>query len=139
MHSIGFTGTQKGMTTEQKITFANLISAYIPTEFNHGDCIGADADAHKLVRTRSPRTKIVGHPPTNTSKQANCVFDYSWTPLDYMARNMNIVRQSNLLIATPAEYQEQLRSGTWSTVRKARSLKVPVIIIYPNGQTEKAT
>ena len=42
---IGFTGTQKGMTTAQAYSFIELISGMEIDEFHHGDCIGADYNA----------------------------------------------------------------------------------------------
>jgi len=45
-----------------------------------------------------------------------------------------IVRETELLIAAPAEFSEQHRSGTWSTVRYARRLGRPVQIIGPDGR-----
>lgn len=37
------------------------------------------------------------------------------------------------MIATPSSKEEELRSGTWSTVRYARKLRRPVTLIYPDG------
>ena len=46
---IGFTGTQIGMSAEQKRMFSKICSAImidlIINELRHGDCIGADEDA----------------------------------------------------------------------------------------------
>jgi len=38
------------------------------------------------------------------------------------------------MIATPGEVDEQLRSGTWSTVRFARKQGKPVHVILPDGR-----
>jgi predicted Rossmann fold nucleotide-binding protein DprA/Smf involved in DNA uptake len=48
-------------------------------------------------------------------------------------RNKVIVRETEILIAVPAETMEQHRSGTWSTVRYARKLERAVCIIRPDG------
>jgi hypothetical protein len=48
---------------------------------------------------------------------------------------MDIVVESELLIATPKEVKEQLRSGTWATVRRARKVGIPIILITPDGGT----
>jgi len=50
-----------------------------------------------------------------------------------LTRNHDIVDCTELLIACPKSMKEELRSGTWATVRYARKLERPVIIIYPNG------
>jgi len=42
-------------------------------------------------------------------------------PTPYLSRNRAIVDETEMLIATPAEFTEQQRSGTWSTVRYARA------------------
>jgi hypothetical protein len=41
------------------------------------------------------------------------------------------------LIAAPAEPEEQLLSGTWSTVRFARKLGKPVFLILPDGTVNR--
>ena len=51
----------------------------------------------------------------------------------YLDRNKDIVLETQTLVATPAETTEQLRSGTWSTVRYARKLKRPAVLILPDG------
>ena len=55
------------------------------------------------------------------------------TPRPYLSRNKDIVRETDMLIATPAEAEEQRRSGTWSTIRFARKLGKPVFVIWPDG------
>ena len=60
---VGFTGTQKGMTERQFDIFAAVISELQPEEFHHGDCIGADEQAHDIVHVVAPDCKIVVHPP----------------------------------------------------------------------------
>jgi hypothetical protein len=46
-------------------------------------------------------------------------------------RNVNIAKETDLLIATPRESKEQKRGGTWFTVRHARKLEKEVIILWP--------
>lgn len=129
---IGFTGTQRGMTREQKDTFLILLNRMVVTEFHHGDCIGADADAHDEVRVWT-MAKVVIHPPVYSSKRAFKKGEAVMPVLPYLVRNKNIVKASETMIATPGEVEEQLRSGTWSTIRFARKLRRQLYIIYPNG------
>ena len=46
-----------------------------------------------------------------------------------LVRNARIVQAADLLIAAPEQDIEQLRSGTWATVRAARKKGIPVIML----------
>ncbi len=127
---IGFTGTQQGMSDKQTIQFhALILDRFFFTEFHHGDCIGADEEAHILVREFLPEVKIVVHPPINPQKRAYCEGDVVLPKMDYLARNKNIVNATDILLATPKTLEEELRSGTWSTIRYARKLNREVYIL----------
>ena len=132
---IGFTGTQEGMTPAQIATLYTCLRNLSPEEFHHGDCIGADAQAHAEARATKSPPHIVGHPPLNPSKRAWCECDSLLPEEDYLDRNKKIVDACFLLIATPKEFEEQQRSGTWSTVRYAKKRKKQVLIILPDGST----
>jgi hypothetical protein len=128
------------MTLSQKLKFDALVSkidSYGIVEFHHGDCIGSDKEAHDSVSALSAfltsSIKVILHPPNKKSKRAFCLADESCDPLPYLDRNQEIVNSVDILIATPAEDKEKLRSGTWSTIRKARKQSKPVFIIEPNG------
>lgn len=48
----------------------------------------------------------------------------------YLKRNDDIIKNSQILIACPIDKtKEILRSGTWSTIRKARKLDKNVLIL----------
>ncbi|HKZ40932.1 MAG TPA: hypothetical protein VJ044_08205 [Candidatus Hodarchaeales archaeon] len=128
---VGFTGTSKGMTDAQKFTVAWLLSKS-PKELHHGDCIGADKDAHELARTNLVR--IVGHPPIKSSNRACCEFDEKREPKPYLDRNHDIVDETEVLIACTDSTVEAIRSGTWSTIRYARRLGRIILIVYPDGR-----
>jgi len=119
------------MTEAQKCGLSVL--ACIITEFHHGDCVGADAEAHEIF---GDEEHTVIHPPANASKRAWCEAKTILPVYDYLDRNHAIVDETDLLIACPAKDKEQLRSGTWATVRYARKLSRPVIIITPAGNIE---
>lgn len=137
MH-VGFTGTQKGMTPAQYGTLSELVAGWgSGLVFHHGDCVGADAQAHELVRALQPGARIHGHPPSNSSKRSWRIFDSIQHPRSYLARNRDIVDACTLLVATPAQPQEVLRSGTWATVRYARGWRHKrLIVIRPDGEME---
>jgi hypothetical protein len=129
--AVGFTGTQAGMTPQQRARLGQLLQGR-QVEFHHGDCIGADAEAHEVALAFGAR--IVIHPPTNEAKRAFCWrADQVLDPKPYLMRNRAIVRATGRLIAAPKEMSEQLRSGTWMTTRFARNLGRPIWILWPDG------
>jgi hypothetical protein len=138
--SIGFTGTQKGMTDAQKRTVGMVLSGMFASlqEAHHGMCIGADHDFHDIVRhiikESDKQVKIVGHPPKNKSKFVKDDVDVLMEDKEYLDRNHDIVDSADMLIATPDGDTEKLRSGTWATIRYAKKQGKKVIIVKPLGQ-----
>lgn len=126
---IGFTGTKEGMSQKQKDAFVAILQERCVKEFHHGDCLGADADAHNLVRQHFPDVYIVIHPPTYAYLQAHKEGDYIHEPKPYLDRNKDIVNDTEYLIAAPKENEEVLRSGTWATIRQARRTNKPHSIL----------
>ena len=128
---ISFTGTQKGMTDKQKYVFESILYSIHNIELHHGDCIGADKEACQLARTMG--YKICCHPPFDGAKRAYMTYDYIYAQAPYLQRNKSIVNCADLLIAVPQSAKEELRSGTWSTVRYAKGQNVSVYVISPDG------
>ena len=131
---VGFTGTRNGMTHAQ----GNALLAILE-EGNvilcHGDCVGADAEAHQIA-LKAGVPYIIIFPPIVDKHRAFCAASRDTIvtihPVDeYLARNKKIVDNSLLLVAAPSSLTEEVRSGTWSTVRYARRIGVPVIILDP--------
>lgn len=129
---LGFTGTQIGMTDLQLDAVRDILREK-SGEFHHGDCIGADAQAHEAAESAGFAIHI--HPPVNPSKRAFKVAHISRMKpkLPYLDRNKNIVLATESLLAAPGEMEEQLRSGTWSTIRFAKKHMRPILIVYPDG------
>lgn len=125
---VGFTGTREGMSQQQKEQFVVKLFELNPTEFHHGDCIGADADAHDIVREFFPNVKIIIHPPDKTRTQAFRKSDESRVPAPYIMRDKDIVRESEYMIGAPLG-PEILRSGTWTTIRYARKTGKPYTVL----------
>src|SRR5262245_4283430 len=96
---VGFTGSQHGMSVSQHGRLLSTLTNLAPRALHHGDCIGADAQAHALARKLGIR--IVLHPPTNPSKRAFCEADAYWGEADYLVRNRQIVDACDVLIAAP--------------------------------------
>ena len=134
MIKVGFTGTREGMTPKQCMKMHEMLGVLSNKgeellEFHHGDCLGADKDAHVEAILSEVVYKIVLHPPSNDRLRALCNVNIA-TPLrvlvtvekprPYLLRNQDIVDSSDVLIAAPKEKEEVLRSGTWATIRRAR-------------------
>lgn len=147
MVRIGFTGTQEGMTVKQRLAFITALMAEVQLkldraanvgapwfEFHHGDCIGADEEAHTIVRSiYGTYAQIHIHPPEIQTKRAHLKADVPYAPQDYLVRNKEIVICSEFIFAAPMQNQDVQRSGTWSTIRYAHKQKTPCAIILNNG------
>jgi hypothetical protein len=143
MYHVGFTGTQEGMSPEQEKKLGkylhNLLRKKAEITLHHGDCVGADAQAHTIALSMG--IKVCLHPPLDPKKRAFCE---GWSDIylakEYLTRNRDIVDASDVLIATPGGFQEKKRSGTWATIRYATcglAKKVKCAqIIWPDGEME---
>src|SRR6185369_15902528 len=96
---IGFTGTRHGMSQIQKDIVRKLLQDFAGS-FHHGDCVGADAEAHAIAKELNYMIAI--HPPINPRWRAFCQGDFMYPPKDYIPRNHDIVQSCQYLIATPA-------------------------------------
>jgi hypothetical protein len=127
---IGFTGTRYGMTPEQMMILYRMLDDRWHTEFHHGDCLGADSQAHTLaIKTNSI---IILHPPSNPRLRAfkqGCV---TRPEKPYLQRNRDIVDETDLLIAAPKSTQDQ-SGGTWYTIHYALRKGKPVTVLTPDG------
>lgn len=141
---VGFTGTRKGMTDEQRHAFVAWVKTSGVTEFHYGVCVGADGDAWDVVASASDlgfeKPRVVAHPPTDPKLRlhSTMMFDDEVRPeADYLTRNHDIVdaiKEDGILVASPGGREEQW-SGTWSTIRYARRIGAAVLIIWPDGTT----
>ena len=119
---IGFTGTRRGMSMNQKRMLRYVMTRfYDVVEFHHGAAIGADTEAVEIVTTlgrweNSPQ--IIPHPAKKNP----------------LARNRTIVSKVGILIAAPATDREVLRSGTWATIRYAQQRDIAVVMLPRGGR-----
>jgi hypothetical protein len=132
---LGFTSTQLGLSEKQVEILGLLLRSIQPEEFHHGDCKGGDEAGHQLARQHT-RARIVAHPGHIPKKRAHCVADEIREPQNTLARNEQIVAETDMLLAAPG-CEEYTRSGTWSTVRYARRQGQPIIIVLPNGEIRR--
>ena len=129
---VGFTGTKQGMTRKQRAVLEEWLAARSGGVFLHGDCVGADAQAHKIAARCGFAITI--YPPEKNKHRAFCrgAFE-TLPPMEYLVRDRLIAANCDHLVAAPRTMAEEVRSGTWYTVRYARRLRKPVTIIWPNG------
>ena len=132
---VGFTGSRHGMDSRQEGRLRRYLRTVGCTIFLHGDCIGADAQAHHIAMDLG--IAIVIHPPIDEKARAHCIGPEDkvmvLAPNEYLARNRAIVKASEAMCAAP-QTPEVLRSGTWSTIRWARKKRVPVSIFMPKAK-----
>lgn len=125
------------MTSAQKSTLLHLLQQMQPHEFHHGDCIGADAEAHEIARALGAKIHI--HPPIMLALRARTT-GFLYPPKHYHERNEDIVNSTDLLLAAPKGREQPRSGGTWWTIKYAGRQKKRIIIIYPEGdilQSEK--
>lgn len=134
--NIGMTGTRNGMTEAQAETFLRILKEKETDDnwLHHGDCVGADADAHDLATSIGYQTHI--HPPIKTEVRAFKEGTKMCKEDSYFARNRDIVNDSTLLLGFPATPFET-KGGTWYTINFAKKFNHNLIIVFPDGTTTK--
>lgn len=136
---VGVTGSRYDPAQAQiKVLFNQLFALYRPSVIlAHGRCTGFDELACRFARKIGYRTRA--HPPLNRRFIADTTDDWTAEPQSYPARNAAIVDESAVLVAGP-QFPEHdprsQRSGTWQTVRMARTKGIPIRIIYQDGSIE---
>lgn len=128
---VGFTGTRQGMTAVQTIQLRGFLEvlwdARRPNEFHHGGAAGADASAWRFAVLRGYEIHWHPCPGVSATDETSC---HCWHEvLAPLVRNRLIVEVCDVLIAAPFTGIEQLRSGTWATVRHARKASKPVVML----------
>lgn len=131
---IGFTGSRSGMSSHQKKGVKSFLRAKLKhiTGVRHGDCVWADEQFHKIcLKLKIP---ITIHPPDDDSLRAFCRgYSRILKVKPYLERDRDIVDRCDIFLATPREDTNQIRSGTWYTVRYAKKQKKQVFIIFRDG------
>jgi hypothetical protein len=137
--TVGVTGTRIGATNDQLDVFRWFTLLAHATHVRHGDCIGVDAQAHRIALDLRPQPAITVHPPLNPAYRAWCEGPgvEVLPEKDYIPRNHDIVDASDILLAMPAGFKEVQRSGTWATIRYAEKVHVPCYVIWPDGRLRR--
>jgi hypothetical protein len=112
------------------------LDARPPFELHHGDCVGADKEAHDYFVNRFPFDVTThAHPGIECEAEgmrAFCAADVIHEPMKNLERD-DVVAAQDVLIALPRTKGEILRSGTWATVRYAARRQRPIYVIRPDG------
>lgn len=134
----GFTGTRLGMTAPQAgALYAKMSTLHPDSFFHHGRCFGSDEEAHAIAQALGLRAVL--HNPDNQKFMALCPAPYAMSePMPYLDRNVAIAMAATAgLFAAPKAMFEELRSGTWTTVRCARKHHRPIWIVWPDGSVSE--
>lgn len=147
MTTIAFTGTRKGLTDAQSDALLRVLYTSNPATFDvalHGGAVGADETFHDLVNySWESWPTIIEVYPADEDRFVYWSSDKEppigkicrvHVAAPSLGRNRAMVRLCDHLVACPAEAEEILRSGTWSTVRYAHIAGKPITLILPNGE-----
>lgn len=120
---VGFTGTRAGMSPRQIDQLLLVLGVFgLPRgqEFHYG--------THKHAQLKSDKLA------------ARLAADYGFVPVPHgadageeLTRDAALVAAIDILIAAPIRDKEELRSGTWATVRYARMRRIPVVMLSRGG------
>jgi len=144
---IGFSGTRQGLTDIQlkkvEAVLNKLKNKYTDIEIHHGDCVGSDQQIHEMVVAKNLVQSIIIHPPKNAALRAFCENCFNELIIikqelekDYLERNKDIIAIGELMIITPKENDEIVKSGTWMSYRTSKKFNKKILLIKPNGQQE---
>ncbi|NIT77309.1 MAG: hypothetical protein GWN58_22920 [Anaerolineae bacterium] len=121
IRKLGFTGTRNGLSENQRAWLAMELQCNPPDKAAHGDCVGADADFHSLVRLYAPKCEIHIWPSLFEKLRAHCHGDVMYEPGKAGERDKLIVKFATHFVGCPPTDFEVVRSGSWQTLRMARN------------------
>lgn len=132
---LAFTGSKDRITVPQKQRLLCELKTARDQGFlwmHNGDCVEGDFIAATLWK--SLKRKVMLHPPLRDKYRAFFnKADIVCEPRGYLERDSDMVECSERLYACPQTYDEQRRSGTWTTIRYARKLRLEIVIVFPDG------
>lgn len=140
---VGFTGSRRGMAPLARGKVQALLMLYfvhtISCTLHHGDCVGSDEEVEKLASDLGYYT--MAYPASDVAERwlAKTASHLTRDPMPALQRNEFIVAESDVLIATVQGFTpnaEQLRSGTWATIRYAKKEDCPIWLVNPMGEAQ---
>lgn len=128
---VGFMGTPRGLTEEQRDAVRAMLELSHATEFHHGSCTGANGQAVLIAAELGLR--IVCHPAAHAPRRP-CVSDEVRPIRSSAQRDADIVTSTDLLLAAP-DGEDPRRSDVWRTLRLAcgASDPSPHLVVLPDG------
>lgn len=158
----GMSPAQRSVVAELLTHAWREAEGWVPDTVVHGGCEGGDWEFHQLVLEYLPAdTKIIVYPSDMTGTYPEqirelcrhgstlaaawgaCGATFTYPAEPPLLRNSMMVaylrwaanQGAGRFIATPADTVEQLRSGTWATIRRVcRAANVQRHIIGPTGE-----
>lgn len=109
-----------------------------PVTLSHGDCVGVDVWSAGVAEFLGWETEAYPwdrpgwHNPKRGYHRSSVIHRPNPDPMD---RNWTLARVAiDGLYALPETKHEVMRSGTWSTVRRARKLGRKITLVLPDGE-----
>lgn len=136
MSLVAITGTRKGITLKQRATFELWLGFGKVGTLCHGAAIGADEEI--AIRCKEFGCKLLAFPCNIASQQSKKAIEISDEVFDEeppLTRNRNMVDYALSVMAFPATMAEEMRSGTWATIRYANKKGINVQMFWPNGES----
>lgn len=138
-------GTRVGATPRQLSNLGLTLAICWQRGFrvlHDGDCVGVDIEARGEA-TQHGYYRIV-HPSTAKTRAYDWHPAYGFVygdeyrqPRNPLVRNVDMILESALLIAVPRTKEEELRSGTWAAVRRAKQHRRRIIFLWPDGEVDQ--
>jgi hypothetical protein len=127
---VGFTGTRHGMSAAQldQLGFVLgllMMSSPRPIMFDHGDGPGVDGRPSADAQAAQLAERYGFVPAPHPVEQAE---NETWASAA-LRRDRVIAATCDVLVAAPRRDAEEVRSGTWATVRYAREAGKPVVML----------
>jgi hypothetical protein len=131
--SIGVTATREGLTIQQLQWTEGFLKRNSTHVLHHGDCVGGDEEL--AIMFSKFGIYIIAHPGSTPALRAKSRYnDLTLPNSNNLFRNSVIVKSSALVIAYPKGSVEEIRSGTWFTIRYAKKENARIIIVGPDGK-----
>jgi len=141
---LAVTATRQGLTSAQQQMFISVVRNLVCDSFvfHHGAAIGGDAELAYLAsgfRQQGKTIRIVAWPSNLASQRSSSAVlasDEVKPEMPPLERNVAMIAGADLLLAFPAGFEEEVRSGTWATIRAAERNGIRVTVVWPNGSLQ---